>query len=143
MSGIDDTDSPHPLSDYTAGRRCAICGNLAPAKPGDRFACGLPTIKLHRSRADVRCPFDSFALPPRLLSPSDVTRASLLISNYDALGRDLDSMKSDHFQVMFGGHYHTTPEIQEAARLGLVKLWCEKRATLVQELRALGVGMTE
>lgn len=73
------------------------------------------------------------------MSANAIHLASTLLSNYKALGNDIDSINAKHFQVMFSGQYHQEREIQDAARVGLLKLYGEKRAEVRAQLTALGV----
>lgn len=115
---------------------CGICGNGGPTVPGARYACGLPAVKQANPRSELTCPF---AVPDTRMKPADVHRASQLLIDYATLEHEIESLKSKHLQVMFGGHYRSDEETQEAARIGLLDLWNQKRAVIRVQLAQLGV----
>lgn len=125
----------HP--DFVKGARCSICGNGGPGSPSARWPCA-------KAPTDLRsCPFAA----PKVqgMSPKDVAFAHAGLKALGELETEIMCIKSKTLQVVFAGHYYGEgfPEVQEAARLGLLKLFYQYRATKIAELRALGVDLAE
>lgn len=125
------------MSQFVEGARCSICGNGGPSAPGARYACVKP---LDDTRS---CPF---AEPkPHKMQPEDVIAAHFKLKELTDLEVEIGCIESKTLQIVFAGHYYGEgfPDAQAAARVGLLKLWHQKRATKIAELRGLGVEMAE
>lgn len=80
------------------------------------------------------------------MTPDQIAQASSGLRELSVIDSSIQSIKSKSLQVMFDGRYWdggSNPEIADAARLGLTKLFYEKRSTKIAELRALGVELPE
>lgn len=143
-SGIDE-----PLV-FVKGARCNVCGNGGPGSPGARYACGLPEVNrlIAGTGSKAICPFASQPKETRTMTPDQVSHAATKLASLKDIDRDIESANSSALQVTFSGRYWSADttlgeKYTAAARVGLIKLLYQQRAMIINELRALGVEMTE
>lgn len=132
---------------FVKGARCNVCGNGGPGSPGARYACGLPEVNrlIAGTGSKAICPFHEEPKETRTMTPENVVLAERGLRELGEIDTQIMCAKGTTLTVVIGGKYYDAnyKDMQDAARVGILKHLYAVRSTKINELRGFGVELPE